>query len=257
MSFYGVLKRCYHSCVPLRVRDGLYHMTPRPLLKLRQRLIGTLERSARHDEIYDKDYYERLVDPTMRLSVVPMAESIIKHFRPRTVVDVGCGTGLLLLTLKEKGVRGTGLEYSDAARAICQARGLDVRRFDIEKDASPDIKADLVISTEVAEHLPESCADRFVDLLCSVADHIVLTAAVPGVEGTDHVNEQPNEYWIKKLESRGMIYDKVLSQQWRSHWNAAGVAGCFATTLMLFSRGVGAAVGSQCGNESESTRPSA
>jgi SAM-dependent methyltransferase len=240
MSFYGVLKSLYHGVVPVSVRDLAYRATPGPLRRLRLRLLNKMEKSAQHDEIYTADYYERVIEPAMQMSVQAIAASIVEHFHPANVVDVGCGSGLLLLTLRQKGVDGIGFEYSAAACDMCRARGLEVRRFDIEHDTAPEARADVVISTEVAEHLPASCADRFVDLLCSFSDNIVLTAAVPGVEGTDHVNEQPNEYWIQKFEARGLDYDKPRSLAWRERWHKAGAAGCFANTLMLFKRSQGA-----------------
>jgi SAM-dependent methyltransferase len=234
---YGVVKNWYHRVVPLKIRHGLWQISPKPVLKLRRDLIGVLRKSAKYDEIYDLDYYKRVVDPATKISAVPMAASIINHFRPKTVVDVGCGTGLLLAELTGRGASGQGLEYSEAACNICKARGLNVRRYDIEKGPPAGLRADVVISMEVAEHLAESFADRFVDLLCATSDAVVLTAAKPGpVQGVDHVNEQPEEYWIAKFESRGRVFERELSGQWRSEWKEAGVAWCFYSTLMIFSQ---------------------
>jgi hypothetical protein len=127
------------------------------------------------------------------------------------------------------------LEHASAAIERATARGIKVDRYDIERDPLPPFKADVAISTEVAEHLPEQCADRFVDALLAMAKRaIILTAAVPSGGGTDHVNEQPNEYWIAKLEKRGARLDAELTRRWRSEWAGAGVANCFASAVMVF-----------------------
>jgi hypothetical protein len=56
-----------------------------------------------------------------------------------------------------------------------------VIQFDLENDTLPsDYITDIALSTEVAEHLPKSYADHFVDTLCSIANNIVITAAEPG-----------------------------------------------------------------------------
>jgi SAM-dependent methyltransferase len=199
-------------------------------------LILTLERFGTHDEVYDAEYYQSLVDPTMLVSATTMAASIADAFNPSSVVDVGCGGGHLLDALRKLGVGGTGLEYSSAALAICRAKGLCVVEFDLEHDATPPLRADVVISTEVAEHLPLSCADRFVDILTALADIVVLTAAVPSGEGTDHVNEQPNEYWIEKFSQRSYKLDEELSMRWRERWGLAGVAHCFSSSVMVFRK---------------------
>jgi SAM-dependent methyltransferase len=234
MKGYRIIRGVYHKLVPETMRDGIYRLSPAPIKKLRRRAVASFERDAAHDDIYDAAYYAKFVEPTTKMSAKPMAQSIVTDLAPRSVVDVGCGTGVLLEELRGHQVDVFGLELADAAIAFCRKRGLTVQKFDIEKDSPPDRRADVVISTEVAEHLPEHCADRFVDLLTGLADVVVLTAATPSAGATDHVNEQPNEYWIRKFAARGRYFDEQLSMRWRSQWEAAGVAYCFWWTVMIF-----------------------
>jgi methionine biosynthesis protein MetW len=50
-----------------------------------------------------------------------------------TVLDLGCGTGeLLYLLIKEKSVKGQGLEIDDQAIYACVARGVNVLHGDID-----------------------------------------------------------------------------------------------------------------------------
>ena len=236
MSLYSVVRGCYHLILPEPLRHGLYMGTPRSLKRLRRFVVQTIERTGEHNEIYDAAYYAKFVEPTMQMSASAMADSICREFMPGTAIDVGCGTGVLMAVLRERGVKVQGFEYSDAALDICRDRGLTTTKLDIEHDPFPDLQADVVISTEVAEHLPKSCADRFVSLLSSLSSTVVLTAAVPGAgpSGTDHVNEQPNEYWISKFEARSYRFDDHLAQTWRSEWSRKGVAACFASSVMVF-----------------------
>jgi SAM-dependent methyltransferase len=212
---------------------------PLPLKKLRHHLIRILERSAKHDEIYDVDYYSEMVDMHMAGSCDTIVESIIGAFSPRSVIDVGCGSGLLLAAIKKRGISCRGLEYSQVALDICRERGLNVTKFNLEYDVLPKLfKADIVISTEVAEHLPSTCADRFIDILCNIADTVVMTAAQPKTMsfGTDHVNEQPIQYWIEKFTNHGFRYNQTISMQWQKLWKEHHVAGCFIDGLMVFHR---------------------
>jgi len=210
---------------------------PLPLKRIRKRAIRWLEATATHDEIYDAAYYHSLVDPTMERSATVMATSIVRDLSPLTAVDVGCGTGLLLLALRRLGVSASGLEHSAAAIQICKRRGIDVRELDIETGSTPELVADIAVSTEVAEHLPASCADRFVQLLCELAPTVILTAAEPsGETGTDHVNEQPQQYWIQKFAARGYTFNETMSRSWRGNWRQQGVAGCFWSTVMVLRR---------------------
>jgi len=239
MSVYIIVKRIYKVLVPKALRRGLFwRCMPLPVKQLKRRLIRILEKTAQHDEIYDVAFYNEIRETYMVTSSDAIAESVIRAFSPNSVVDVGCGTGMLLLAFKKRGILCEGLEYSDVAIDICRRRGLKVARFDLEHDELPKwVRSDVVTSTEVAEHLPEDCADHFVDILCNIADIVIITAAEPSKAfGTNHVNEQPKEYWIKKFSIRGYDYDRKLSETWRSELPEKQVAGFYASSLMIFRR---------------------
>jgi len=51
-----------------------------------------LEARGTHDEIYDEDYYARIVDPDALNSASKVAATIVQEFHPRSIIDVGCGS---------------------------------------------------------------------------------------------------------------------------------------------------------------------
>ena len=188
------------------------------------------------DLIYDANYFQNDVDGPASQSAPAVAASIMNDLSPRAVIDVGCGTGALLAQLRAAGCRVVGLEYADAAREMCRERGLDVRPFDIASDTMDDAQmCDVAISMEVAEHLPARVADRYVDLLARLGKTVVFTAAPPGQGGTDHVNEQPHEYWIRKFQERDCALDQALTSRWRQSWKESGdVQSWYYNNLMVF-----------------------
>lgn len=109
-----------------------------------------------------------------------------------------------------------------------------VLQVDFERTAHLEIEADVVVSLEVAEHLQESAADSYMDLLCRLGPRLVLTAATPGQGGTGHVNEQPNEYWIRKLRDRSFLLDESLTRRLRDAWRTGGTADFYHKNLMVF-----------------------
>jgi SAM-dependent methyltransferase len=235
MGVYHVVQTGYRKLLPRPVRDFL---AMSPLTRGPHRwMLQLMQKKASHNDLYDKSYYENVVDPSSRISAGVIAESLMAAVGPKSVVDVGCGTGQMLLAFQRAGVAVRGLEYSKAALEMCRERGLAVEPFNIEDQKALDWKADLVISTEVAEHLPQKFADHFVDLLCGIAGNIFITAAVPGSPGTDHSNEQPNSYWIAKFVQRGYTYEEALSLDWRRRWQEQGVSIWYCQSAMLFRRG--------------------
>jgi SAM-dependent methyltransferase len=70
-------------------------------------------------------------------------------------VDVGCGPGGNTAVLRELGWRVAGVEHSPAGAAIAASRGLDVVRGDARRLPFADESLDLVLSTDVWEHIDD------------------------------------------------------------------------------------------------------
>jgi SAM-dependent methyltransferase len=220
-----VIKRMYRTLLPASVRESAI------VAELKLQLFG-------RGWIYSSDFYESGVeDPAVR-SAGRIASSIVNEFKATNIVDVGCGTGALLEALREGGCEVFGLEYSEAALKYCRARRLNVAKFDLERDVFYDNRTfGVAVSMEVAEHLPATVADRYLDLLTRLSQVVIFTAAPPGQGGTNHVNEQPPSYWITKFRQRGFDYAEDLSQRWRDNWKASGeVEDWYHKNLMIFRK---------------------
>jgi SAM-dependent methyltransferase len=234
----GVFYRAFYKFwrqLPDGMRGAIYRSRHLNSLKASGR--DLLAKFAGRDDIYNNDYYQ-LVDEMALRSVGPMATSLVDEFAPKSFVDVGCGTGAMLASMARLGVPGFGLEYSEAALEACRKRGLQVEKFDLTRDANMGVpRCDLVVSTEVAEHISAEYADRLVGLISGLADIVFFTAATPGQGGgTDHVNEQPHDYWIQKFAVRSFVFDHVTSLRWRDKWREQGVEGCYWQNAMVFRR---------------------
>src|SRR5437868_4269456 len=133
MSFYTMVKSTFRNVVPRSWQDSLWANRQRPLNKALIKVKLSLEKTAsNHDDIYDEKYFRDLDGDTAR-SAGTMADTIVREFNPKTAIDAGCGTGVLLAALRERGVDVRGLEYATAAIEFCKKRGLDVVQFDLEK----------------------------------------------------------------------------------------------------------------------------
>ena len=100
----------------------------------------------------DYDHYWRVRGPH---TFQPRYRIIAEVVEPdATVLDIGCGEGLLLQYLSEvKGIVGYGIDVSEEAVRLAQARGVQAEVADIfHWDATQDY--DYIILSEVLEHLP-------------------------------------------------------------------------------------------------------
>jgi len=127
------------------------------------------------------------------------------RYKIKSVFDVGCGTGETMRYFQQLGCDTVGIDGMQANVDQCPPIA---KVFDIcgpEKWSTFDV-FDLVWCCEVVEHIDEAHVDVLLDLLTSGL-HLAMTHAVPGQPGYHHVNCQPAEYWIEKIEARGMRFD--------------------------------------------------
>ena len=88
---------------------------------------------------------------------------------------------------------------------------------DLKRPLQLERRFDLVLSLEVAEHLPEECAATFVESLIGLGSVILFSAAIPFQGGTHHVNEQWSNYWVKNFQEREYVVIDTLIEI--SHMN--------------------------------------
>jgi Methyltransferase domain len=182
---------------------------------------------------YNRDFYKTHQSGSRRSAqqIVPL---VLELIRPKSVVDVGSGTGTWLSVFNESGI----LEFLGVDGDWVDPNALEIpaNRFfshDLTKPLRIDRRFDLVVSLEVAEHLPIECAETFVDSLINLGDVILFSAAIPCQGGTNHVNEQWPDYWtnlFKRKEYLAIDYirDKVWQNELVEWW--------YAQNILLFMR---------------------
>jgi SAM-dependent methyltransferase len=151
-----------------------------------------------------------------------MIDRAIDLWQPRSVLELGCGTGKVLDYLLTKGVLDVyGLEGSAEALKVAAHPEL-MRQVDLAKLVDLGRKFDLVYTFEVAEHIRPDSAEEFVRTCTRHADRVLMSAAQPGQGGLGHLNEQPPAYWIALFERRGFVMDEGGTRQLKDvhdlHW---------------------------------------
>jgi hypothetical protein len=106
------------------------------------------------------------------------------------------------------------------------------RSCDLKQPFSIEQQFDLVISLEVAEHLPSDCAETFIGCLTKLGPIIIFSAAIPFQAGIHHVNEQWPEYWAELFHQEGYVAIDCLR---RKIWNNESVAWWYAQNILMFA----------------------
>ena len=161
-------------------------------------------------DFYDKKFYEYTFVKSSH-SADRVTGIITNIFHPNTICDVGCGEAVWLASYKRNGVESvTGIDgqYVNLDRLYIPRENFIP--CDLAKPFKIDGKFDVVQSLEVAEHLPLSQSEHFIDNLTGASDVVVFSAAVCGQGGMYHINEQPLQYWRTLFRVRGYsAYDIV------------------------------------------------
>ena len=165
-----------------------------------------------------------------------LVPKIVERFRPKYVLDIGCGSGQWLDEYRKYKVRTRGIESAAAAWvSMSEKTQKNVVKWDLRNKLKKTYKPDLVQSLEVAEHIEENYADVFIyNLVKHNADIIFLTAATPEQDGIQHVNCQEKEYWMAKMKNNGYLFDQDILNEVLAWGTLEKSPIWWSTNLMVF-----------------------
>lgn len=162
--------------------------------------------------------------------VVPLVINLVK---PRSVVDVGCGSGSWLAVFAAHGVDDIlGIDSDDVPSDILRVPSSALLRKDLALPFTLDRTFDLAVCLEVAEHIYPEAGNTIVSSLTGASRFVLFSAAIPRQGGTRHVNEQWPDYWADLFARHGYIAVDCLR---RKVWRHPAVAWWYAQNMLLFA----------------------
>jgi SAM-dependent methyltransferase len=182
---------------------------------------------------YDSEFFLDQRDASRHAAeeIVPYLISLIN---PVSVLDVGCGVGGWLTVFMAHGISDClGIDGAYVDRSLLWIDDSKFLVADLAGHVRLQRRFDLVISLEVAEHLPPASAEMFIDNLTRHGDIIFFSAAVPGQGGTHHVNEQWPEFWQERFQARGYLRLDCLRDRF---WHNRRIPCCYRQNMMLYVR---------------------
>lgn len=150
-----------------------------------------------------------------------IADAIVREIEPQTVLDVGCAIGLLVETLRQRGVEAYGVDVSEyaieqvhpAVREYCRVGGATEpfgRHYD------------LVTCIEVLEHMAPEQAQPAIANICAHTDRVLFSSSPFDYAEVTHFNVQPPEYWAQLFAQQSFFRDVDLDAGFLTPW-----AACF------------------------------
>jgi len=174
-------------------------------------------------------------------------ESALEMIEGGSVLDLGCGDGMLLDSLKLRGNNAEGVDISPEAIKKCKVKGHKVELFDFSDSKLPhaDNSFDYVVMLDVLEHLynPDSLlteakrvSRRF--MVLSVPNFSSLPARFQVFLGKVPENNRRGKghvFWFnwnilnKMLHSREL---RIVASKYRTFWQNRFIVGNLMSLLM-------------------------
>ena len=163
-----------------------------------------------------------------------LVPQVVELLGPRSVVDVGCGSGTWLSVFRRHGVEDVlGIDGAYVDTEVLEIPGDWFVPHDLTRPLRLERSFDLAVSLEVAEHLPPEAAGTFVDSLVGLAPHVLFSAAVPHQGGEGHVNGQWPAYWAAIFAEHDYLPVDCFR---RRLWRDERVEWWYAQNVLLYVR---------------------
>jgi SAM-dependent methyltransferase len=183
--------------------------------------------------VYQPQYYDAITAGSLRSAraVLPLVFDAVS---PRSLLDVGSGIGAwssVAIDLGVEDVRALDGDYVQREQLLIPPDSFSAANLEDPFDLGR--RFDLVMTLEVAEHLPEHSAAGFVASLVRHGDAVLFSAAIPRQGGENHLNEQWPEYWAEHFAEHGYVAVDYLRPK---VWRHPEVELWYAQNMLLFVR---------------------
>lgn len=185
-----------------------------------------------NDSFFSITRHESVLENTPKA----LAEIVFNFYRPKTVVDFGCGCGIYLREFERLGAEVFGIDGSPAAE---RNLAIDQKKFllaDLTKPVSLPVRYDCALSFEVAEHIPTNTSETLVDNITRASNLVVFTAAHIGQGGHDHINEQNPEFWTALFQKKGFKFLAEDTEKIRKTLGDVGAIFWLVDNIAVFRR---------------------
>lgn len=146
-----------------------------------------------YDDLNEYNWLAEEVDRHETEQAKALGALLIEVLNPKSVIDVGCSSGIYLVPFMERGVEAYGI---DGASGVGQWIPGKFGVVDLRQPWDPPRRYDLALCIETGEHLRPEFHPLLVETLCKCSDTIFWSAAPPGQNGEGHYGERPKGEWV-------------------------------------------------------------
>jgi SAM-dependent methyltransferase len=182
---------------------------------------------------YDQKFYDDMTRQSVESARI-FLQHLFSIWRPRSVIDIGCGQGAWLSVADEFLVDhliGVDGEWVDEGKLLSPK--IDFRSGDLNAPIDIAEFFDLAFSPEVAGHLNPQSSEMFLSSLSRLSGAVFFSAAFTAQPGTNHINTRRHSFWAQVFKSQGFDAFDIFRSMF---WNDERVAPCYRQNTFLYVR---------------------
>jgi hypothetical protein len=158
---------------------------------------------------YSKSFYSS-VTSRAKLASQLVFETVRTNYQPDSIIDIGSGDGIWTKTFAahSKKIRLCAVDLPGSTFKELQniEQAIEFKTIDFETEMLENRQPfELAICVEVIEHISTERALILLNWISVNCHAVIFSGATPGQGGTQHINEQKQEYWLSKMSSLGFI----------------------------------------------------
>jgi 2-polyprenyl-3-methyl-5-hydroxy-6-metoxy-1,4-benzoquinol methylase len=196
-----------------------------------------INRLLRRPVVYDGSFFtEAWFKEWAELRMV-LAALIESEPKWRAVLDFGCGPGVMIDLMTDRGLDYVGCDYSSEARQLyLEHYGRYPARYLASLDDAVAKHNDLLLSFDVLEHMRDDEIAKVLDKVRSIPEVLFNISRTRGIPG--HINIKSDRAWIAYMKAQGYRFEEQRTHKLRQIYaqQRPGSPDRWDRNLFLFSR---------------------
>lgn len=196
-----------------------------------------INRLLRRPVVYDDSFFAEAWFREWASLRIVLASLIESEPKWRTVLDFGCGPGVMIDLMTAQGVDYVGCDYSAAARRLYLDHfGQHPDRYLSNLDEAVVKKNDLLLAFDVLEHMRDDEITKLIDKVRSIPELLFNISRTRGIPG--HINIKSDRAWISYMKEHGYRFEEKRTNKLRQLYaqQRPGSPDRWDRNLFLFSR---------------------
>lgn len=201
-------------------------------------LIRILRKLGFHGRVdYDHTFFEPQWFDNWQLLSPILATLIESEPKWKSVLDFGCGPGVMIDLMNDRGINYVGCETSDAARSLYRERfGRYPSKMIAEINQLDACKYDVLLTWDVFEHMRDVEIRALLAEIPQVPELFLNISRTRGIPG--HINLKSDAGWLGFFKSVGFDLDASRTSAMRSKYLSLKPGGpdAWHKNMFVFAR---------------------